>query len=82
MAPDVGKVDVAVSDPWEFTDAEGTNVLTANVRRTATSANHEPAFPLLIEFRDPIKASAAEEARFFVADACQRSYGLREPDEW
>jgi len=68
MALDPVTVEVVVDDPWDFTDAQGSNVLNAQVRRTATSANHEPRFPLLIEFSDPITASAAEGTRFFVAD--------------
>ena len=69
MDLDVVAVEVVVSDPWEFVDAEGSNVLIAYVRRAATSASHQTGFPLLLEFRDPIKASAAEGARFFVAES-------------
>ena len=60
-------MEVVVSDPWEFVDAQGSNVLIAHVR-SESSANDQPGFPLLLEFPDPIKASAAEEARFFVAE--------------
>jgi hypothetical protein len=61
------EVVVVVSDPWEFVDSEGSNVLPGDVKRAARAPDHRAGFPLVLELREPIGTRAAEETCFFVA---------------
>jgi hypothetical protein len=65
-------VRVTVSDPWEFVDSSGVNVFDASVQRTA-SESRQPRFPLLLELSHPVKSTAAEATRLFVAETHEPS---------
>ena len=59
---------VTTSDPWEFVDATGGNVIDASVLRTSSDAGRA-CFPLLLELTHPVKSTAVEATRFFVAES-------------
>jgi hypothetical protein len=64
---------VTVTDPWEFTDHDGSNVFVAQMR-TPVRASRGVGVSIVLDLGVAIRALASDESRYFVVELDSAAY--------